>query len=194
MLLRCTGGYKHDTETFPHREFFGVKRGMNFTEHETKNFLGTVPAERLKDPRGCINSYLPTRDDISCVMNYLGQKGLPLELSFTILEIAEYVPQRMSAVEGDPLNAENAQVLRRYLNFCWDLLVRSDMLAKACGKTIGWTSEITECICALWGKCYPRLADEDIQRREKDDIHAAQHFGTSRRYTFVPFLEGRGKK
>ena len=194
MLLRCTEGYRHDTETFPHREFFGVKRGMNFTVHQAKEFLGAVPAERLKEPKECINTYLPTRDDVSCVLNYLGQKALPLELSFAILEFAEYVPQRMLTVEGDPLNAENSEMLRRYLSFCWDLLVRSDMLAKACGKTIGWTSEITECICMLWGQSYPRLAEEDIAFREEHDIHAAQHFGHRNRYIFVPLLEKRGKK
>jgi hypothetical protein len=193
MLLRCTGGYRHDTETFPHREFFGVKRGMNYTEHQTRPYIGTVPVERLKDPKMCINNYLPTRDDIPCVLNYLGQKAMPLELSFTILEFAEYVPQRMLTVEGDPLNAENSQMLRKYLNFCWDLLVRSDMLVKACGKTIGWTSEITECICTLWGQGFPRLTESDIEFREEDDIHAAQHFGHRRRSTFVPFLEKKSK-
>jgi hypothetical protein len=167
---------------------------MNFTEHQTKLFIGTLPAERLKDPKMRINNYLPTRDDISYVLNYLGQKGLPLELSFAILEFAEYVPQRMLTVEGDPLNSENSQVLRRYLNFCWDLLVRSDMLAKACGKTIGWSSEITECIRTLWGQGYPRLAEEDLEFRDVDDIHRAQHFGHGHRYTFVPFLEERNKK
>lgn len=138
MLIHCTAGWKNDTEANPHRQFFGVDPGMHFGEHGSKEFLGMVRPEQLRCPKACsIKSYRPLRHDIPIVINYLGQMGLPCDLSLQVLEHAEYVPQRRLAVVEDPLHADNSNELRRYLNYCWHLLVRSDILAKACGTKIG---------------------------------------------------------
>jgi hypothetical protein len=49
------------------------------------------------------------------------------------------------------LHKDNVDELRIYLDYCWQLLVRCDMLMKSCGKSWDWYGEITECIMDLWG-------------------------------------------
>jgi hypothetical protein len=95
MLIYCTGDFAFDTYAYPHREFFGVPRGMYLNYHSVsflsaKRLLyGCVTLQVLRENRA--KTYRPTLSDIPVVVNYLGAKGLPSELALAILEFAEYV-------------------------------------------------------------------------------------------------------
>ena len=148
MLIHCTRSQTHDdTETYPHRNFFGLPSGPL---RSSEDLLGLLTPEQFKCTK-LRSSYVPLREDIPLVFNYLGQKGLPVELSLQVLQYAHYVPVRRPPIADNPLHRNNSSELRRYLNYCWKLLVRSDMLTKASGSRIDWTSEITTCIWNLWG-------------------------------------------
>jgi hypothetical protein len=108
---------------------------------------GCVTLQALRE--NGMKIYLPTLSDIPVVVNYLGVKGLPPELALTILEFAEYVPYGRLDIADDPLHSDNEMELRRYLSYCWQLLVRCDMLAKASGKVISWINEVKEVIWQL---------------------------------------------
>jgi hypothetical protein len=156
MLIHCTGECGFDTYTYPHREFFGVPRGMYLNYPSAKRLLyGCVTLQVLRENRAKI--YLPTLSDIPVVVNYLGEKGLPPELALTILEFAEYVPYGRLDIADDPLHPDNEMELRRYLSYCWQLLVQCDMLAKASGKRISWINEVKEVIWQLWGEDFPKM-------------------------------------
>jgi hypothetical protein len=112
------------------------------------------------------------QSDIPLVIDYLRKTRLPTELILYVLELAEYVPRRRLVVPDDPLHVQNGIELRKYLNYCWQLLVRCDVLAKACGKPFIWEYHVNECIMLLWGVQYPKMAERvDIEEREEiDDI------------------------
>ena len=91
--------------------------------------------------------------NILVVVNYLSEKGLPFELALAILEFAEYVPYGRLDIADDPLHPDYEMELRKYLSYCWEVLMRCDMLAKASGKRISWINEVKEVI----GVCGVRI-------------------------------------
>ncbi|PGH16874.1 hypothetical protein AJ79_01518 [Helicocarpus griseus UAMH5409] len=125
MLCYLTAARDYDVHTYPHPEFFGVPHDMY----------------RVQD----------IFNDISYGRVSLAQ----LQLALEVLNFADYVLWCRSVVSGDPLHPENRTELRKYLNYCWQLLGRCDMLAKACGKSIDWVGEVTYTIFQLFGVRYP---------------------------------------
>lgn len=95
--------------------------------------------------------YAPLLRDVHTVDQYLRQKGLPPELSTEVLKLADYTMKRRLVVPDDPLHPNNAVELQKYLNYCWQLLIRTDLVARALGRRIQWEEEITLCIMDLWG-------------------------------------------
>lgn len=91
-----------------------------------------------------LNEYLPASDDVDEVRGMLGRKGLPAELALDVTELAGYeVPRR---VPHDPLHPLNRNDLARYLKYCWQILIRCDMLAKALDIKLHWKSLVADCI------------------------------------------------
>jgi hypothetical protein len=179
MLYRCTGERDFDTYAYPHREFFGVSHGMyrNCWPYDECLF-GLTSLARMRywlkyggeyfRAQSDILTYAPARVDIPIVITYLGQKGLPAELSLRVLELMENVPHRRLVVADDPLHVENREELRRYLNYCWQLLVRSDLLANSCRMHINWVNEVSQC---LWGVKYPKMMEREwLDWGEEDDV------------------------
>lgn len=72
----------------------------------------------------------PHTNDVSHVRWMLGQKGLPTELVDSIISKAEYSPGRRLPVDGRPLHPGNKDELGRYLEECWQLIVRCFMLGR----------------------------------------------------------------
>jgi hypothetical protein len=145
--------------TLPHREFFGVEKGA-FTSSVKWDHLGKGSISDLMD-RSYVkgNHYVHSAHDIPVVINILGQKGLPAELALDILELAEYTrAKRRLTVANDPLHPQNREELRKYLSYCWKMLVRVDMLVKANGKWVDWEFEVTASIFKLWGVPYPKMS------------------------------------
>ncbi|KAF4950727.1 hypothetical protein FGADI_8001 [Fusarium gaditjirri] len=66
--------------------------------------------------------------DVTHVRWVLCQKGLPVEISDCILEYADYTPRGSLPLSGKPLHPQCKQELDRYLDYCWQLIVRCYML------------------------------------------------------------------
>ncbi|KAI4247213.1 MAG: hypothetical protein L6R40_001556 [Gallowayella cf. fulva] len=178
-LVRCTGAKEFgcylresafDPETFPHRQFFGVYRGQyrndqyyGVSDTNIKMFYGKMPLEKFEQKNGSSNSHMPTLSDVDEVFLSLRESGLPSELVLEILERADYRWQRRSPHSDDPMHRDNRKELLKYLKFCWILLVRCDVLAKACGKRIDWAQDVSHCINNLFG-----VNDGTLRRVERD--------------------------
>lgn len=78
-------------------------------------------------------------------------KGLPIELALDVMELAGYEAKRRLNIPHDPLHPYNRKELAQYLKYCWQLLVRCDMMAKALDMKIPWKVLISSSIVRLWG-------------------------------------------
>ncbi|KAL8821403.1 MAG: hypothetical protein Q9223_000552 [Gallowayella weberi] len=179
MLLRCTGTKRFgcytndsafDPETFPHRQFFGVYRGQYRNDQfygvrdlDMRTFYGKMPLSKLQAKNSSSHLHMPTTSDVDEVFLCLRKSGLPSEIVLDILEKADYRWQRRSSHSDDPMHADNREELLKYLKFCWILLVRCDVLAKACGKRIEWANDVSHCINNLFG-----VNDNALRRVEWD--------------------------
>jgi hypothetical protein len=143
----------------PHRHFFGIDKDMITTPYGSqlvRDRIGMGPPSQLFDAR-YRSWYVPTASDVSKVL-YLLQMRVPTELALEIMDFADYTAKRRTPVLNDPLHAENAEELKKYLAYCWKLLVRVDMLIKASGQWVDWEYEVTEVINDLWGVAHPRMS------------------------------------
>ncbi|KAL5387878.1 hypothetical protein DPSP01_003276 [Paraphaeosphaeria sporulosa] len=168
MLLSCTGvpyGFCSDAHTFPHREFFGVKRGMYRHDYSDtpferwqKTHLGTQRVEELVCS-AFKGVHVPGKGDVAAVINMLGSKGLPVELALQILATAEYEPVGRLPIRDDPFHAANAEELKKYISYCWKLLVRLEMLYKESvhGLTLDWEAEVSHALYRLFNMGGPSL-------------------------------------
>lgn len=185
-LLRCTGKKKFgcylresafDPETFPHRQFFGVYRGQyqntqfppgSIVDSNTNTFYGKIPLDKFEKPNGSLDQYIPSVSDVDEVFLSLRRCGLPTELVLEILERADYRWQRRSAYSDNPMHPDNREELFKYLKFCWILLVRCDLLVKACGKRIDWANDVSHCINELFGVRDKALRRVEINYEDRD--------------------------
>jgi hypothetical protein len=93
---------------------------------------------------------MPIASDVTEVMSVLAKHGLPWELQLDIMELADYTPKRRLYVPHDPFHPGYREVLRKYLAYCWKLLLHSDMMVKALNEEMSWKSIIAKCILELW--------------------------------------------
>lgn len=113
---------------------------------EGRHVYGKLPFDEfpaLEQPSG----HEPGRSDVDIVRDVLCSKGLPDELVLDIMEFPDYTPAQRLNVSGDPFHPSSRDELHQYLKYCWQLLVRRDMIAKEVGRSIGgqrspnvWTS------------------------------------------------------
>jgi hypothetical protein len=102
--------------------------------------------------------FQPVPSDIPHVRWILCQKGLPVELSDCILEYAYYAPRGSLPVPGKPLHPQCRQELDRYLEHCWQLIVRCYMLGHELNGRDGMNidvfllDEVKDCLVELF-KC-----------------------------------------
>lgn len=88
--------------------------------------------------------------DVDIVRNVLCSKGFPAEMALDIMESADYIPKRRLKVSRDPFHPSNIEEPNQYLKYCWQLLVRCDMISKEVGRKIDWREAVTRCIETLW--------------------------------------------
>ncbi|KJZ73509.1 hypothetical protein HIM_07065 [Hirsutella minnesotensis 3608] len=74
----------------------------------------------------------------------LREKGLPPELCYMILSYLNSGPPGRLPVSRDPLHPDNREELGKYLTYCWQLIVRCNMMAQALGKEIEWEEYICQ--------------------------------------------------
>ncbi|KAL8671382.1 MAG: hypothetical protein Q9168_004114 [Polycauliona sp. 1 TL-2023] len=170
MLVRCTGTKEFgcylrdsafDPETFPHRQFFGVHRGQyrndlyqrsaTSLDTDPTRFYGKEPISKPEHKQDSAHTYMPTVADVDKVYGVLRKSGLPPELVEDILDKADYQWTRRSPFSNDPMHLDNRDELLQYLKYCWILLVRCDLLAKACGKKFDWVNDVSHCVHDLFG-------------------------------------------
>ena len=151
MVRHCTGKRIFDVEALPHRLFFGMPLGALHLTGSDKLLVGRFPlqAQFSTDFKG---SHIHSIADVDAVFGILRfAKHLPTELALEIMKLAAYEPQSRLGVVDDPLHPDNADELRKYLRYCWRLLVHCEVLAVACGnKKILWEEEVKECVKMLF--------------------------------------------
>ena len=169
MLKQCTmSGMTSDIPTHPHRQFFGITSNQ-FTHHnpnqKKKNALhppyGLLPFDKFlhcdspqQQPPAAAHDPLPA--DIPKVHQILHSKGLPTELVLEIMARAAYAPRGRLQVPHDPFHRDNRAELAKYLKFCWEVLVRCDMMATALGMVIPWREVVSRVMVGLFscGLCH----------------------------------------
>jgi hypothetical protein len=159
MLKHCTlSGTTSEVATHPHRQFFGIEDGQFHVKPKLRdprlNFIGRYPyglvpfEEFLNCETQTENK--PRLSDILQVQEILRNQGLPIELVINIMAEAEYAPRGRLRVPHDPFHPENRDELDKYLKYCWQLLVRCDMMGCALGREIPWQELICSAMVQLF--------------------------------------------
>lgn len=168
MLRTCTlSGKTSEVATHPHRQFFGIERGQFkhrrslehgkhwalFSESQVyglmpiEEFLVCGQQEPLLEAR-----YRPREEsEVTHVRSILCGLGLPVELVLDIMDMAGYEALWRLKVPDDPLHWGNKDQLVDYLKYCWILMIRSDIMAKALGMEIPWKEMVSNCLIDLLG-------------------------------------------
>ncbi|KAL2838018.1 hypothetical protein BJY01DRAFT_251142 [Aspergillus pseudoustus] len=167
MLRSCTGDHgKTDLMTLPHREFLGIPDDYwNSRAFFVKNEAYWLSASPHTDKYGFANED-PGLYGLAPFAQFL---SLERPTALDIMELAEYKAKRRLKVEHDPLHPENREELGKYLKFCWQILVRCDMMAGEIGLEIPWYDLIAECLvkmlnykgCKLEGRWFRKQQHED---------------------------------
>lgn len=118
-----------------HIDFFGIREGQ-FSDNPRARKDGpfTHLGERLQVGQGTYPygikpihdflefentaSHLPNVSEVTHVSWLLTMKGLPVEISSRIMELADYEPRRRLKVPHDPFHEENNAELEIYLSTC----------------------------------------------------------------------------
>lgn len=147
----CTySGATSEVAAHPHRRFFGIEYGQ-FRSATARDLFGKLPFETFLSC-DTPTQQKPTRSAVAQVKQILWSRGLPTELILDILEMAEYEPgDGRLEVPHDPFDPENRDELAKYLKYCWELLVRCEMMANAIGMEIPWMEVLHTVLVQLLG-------------------------------------------
>ncbi|KAF3350502.1 Nitrogen assimilation transcription factor nit-4 [Verticillium dahliae VDG2] len=147
--------------------FFGVPRGVyaryGYGPAPAAHLTDQYPSrERARFPYGVLPfgdfihlegpvPHQPSVPDVLRVRWCLCRLGLPTELATEVMDFAGYVPLRRLPVAHDPFHKANREELRRYLNYCWTVIVRTDMLGSWLGYDVPWDRLVAEELMQLVG-------------------------------------------
>lgn len=177
MLKHCTWSYTtSEVATHPHRQFFGIADGQ-FHQHG-RDFR--LPRHNLTYPYGLVpyatflacddktSTRAPGTDDVAAVRRLLHRGlGLPVELVLEIMALAGYEPRGRLRVAHDPFHPANRDELDKYLKYCWQVLVRCEMMGAALGMQIDWRQLTSRALVELLS-CGPgprrwyRVSDDEV--------------------------------
>ncbi|KAM0328408.1 hypothetical protein ACHAPQ_007069 [Fusarium lateritium] len=124
--LRGSDGEGDDHESFPNSKLFYDLEYYPYGLMSYEEFFD------FEKPVG----YQPHPKDIPHVRRMLCQKGLPIELADKVMKIANYTPTRSLAIAGKPFHPGNKADLDRYLEDCWQIIVRCIMIGKELGENM----------------------------------------------------------
>ncbi|CAG9949090.1 unnamed protein product [Clonostachys rosea f. rosea IK726] len=171
MVIQATEHrWTADVTQLPHRLFFGLERGqLSPVPKKTDDgpgdgdispeypFMskGFMPYDQFLNCQSGAKGHLPTAVDIAQVRaGLINQTQLPPELVNDILVEADYdAPQSRLRVPHHPFHADNAEDLKTYIEYCWAILVRCEMVAREMGEGVGWHNDITRVVNACFN-CY----------------------------------------
>lgn len=148
MLRNCAGcGDTSEIAKFPHRDFLGLDDvSIMRDSHFRRDDAGMLPFPLFQYQYISHSRPFPlSQADARYVFTLLQSMGggLPAEIVEHILNLAEYRPNGRLRRPDNPLHADNWDELRKYLTYCWQLLVRCSMLAAELGDEIDWESLVT---------------------------------------------------
>ncbi|KAG8425391.1 hypothetical protein J3458_002096 [Metarhizium acridum] len=157
VMANCTS-FRATSEVpaLPHRQFFGVSNDETYRQRR-----GDVLWQRCKPGHGVLpwKEFLAeerlTPDPVveSSAINYackiLMDKRLPAELVSSILDYVDSPTQNRLEKPLDPFHPVNGHQLRRYLTYCWQLIIRCGMLAGALGMNLDWKAIVSERLVEL---------------------------------------------
>ncbi|KAJ5148124.1 60S ribosomal protein L43 [Penicillium atrosanguineum] len=170
MVMKSTQpGVTSHVAAYPHCQFFGIKDPCQaslstesrewqlqwgqyidkYGRFRLESIYGKVPFDDFLAMQN-LNEYEAALPDTEQVLSILGSRGLPVELALDIMEFADYIPKRKLNVAHDPFHSDNKEQLAQYLSYCWQLLVRCDMMANELSMKIDWEETVTDCIGQLW--------------------------------------------
>ncbi|KFA79450.1 hypothetical protein S40288_07584 [Stachybotrys chartarum IBT 40288] len=149
---------------YPHRQFFGIvdeqfSHGLELKKDLGKVYNGTYPYGRVPIQAFlCLSKdvgTLPLASDIPQVRSVLRRKGLPNEIVDKILDMTDDPKNiRLLPVEHDPFHPDNRVELEKYLKYCWQLLVRCELIARVIDFDLNWESMINEALVEVFcGDC-----------------------------------------
>lgn len=174
MLRYCTTpGSASEVVTYPHRWFFGIdpdrfdsyeptvadkQRWLDELDVNSQtgsiggDHYGLLPWDDFLILENPTLEFMPSMSNVGTVQTLL-LRYLPIELALLIMEMAGYKPKRALTIPHDPLNPSNRKALDDYLEQCWQILVRCEMLAQETDHRIadaGWPGPICHTIARLW--------------------------------------------
>jgi len=175
LVRKLCGEQEADVVAFPHRQFFGLRYARRFAAYPgisspaPKEYLDRVGAgylpyenyiEGLSRSWGSsVDSYEASSEDVSRIRGMLCHKGLPVELAQDIMDLAGFEVERRLPVAHDPFHKDNEAELLRYLKYCWQLIVRCEVLARELSLSIEWEKEIGDMLLLLFDcGCTPGVA------------------------------------
>ncbi|KAJ5691832.1 hypothetical protein N7462_001255 [Penicillium macrosclerotiorum] len=150
-VLYCTNATRQST---PHQAFFGIshngqKQHYNFLDDFVPK-CGTMSFFDFKAALEVSQEYPAHPNDVGEIIQILQAKGLPAELCLGIINCGGFTPSRRSLVVDDPLHTDNAPELRKYLTYCWQLLIRANVVMESKGLQIDWYQAVVWSIQRLF--------------------------------------------
>ncbi|KAL0944382.1 uncharacterized protein CTRU02_202269 [Colletotrichum truncatum] len=168
MLRECTmRKLASNIAALPHRQFFGITEGQfdqyGSSKHGGKYSYMLEANGRREYPYGVMPihdflelesrpAYQPNIPDVLHVRWCLCELGLPTEIAIEIMDAAGYVPTRRLEEPHDPLHPSNREELRKYLDYCWNILVRCEVMSRWLGDKIPWDIIVSRTLIELVGE------------------------------------------
>lgn len=127
---------------------------LNWAERTSKpdrpfELYGRVPIDEFLALDSPV-SYEPAISDVISVQQILCKMGFPAELTMDIMDLAGYEPKRRLQIPHDPPHPSNREELSRYLTYCWQIIVRCDMMRKAIGMEVHWQEFVADIIIGFF--------------------------------------------
>ncbi|KAI9150662.1 hypothetical protein HJFPF1_10437 [Paramyrothecium foliicola] len=168
MLRECTiAQLATNVAAVPHRQFFGIADGQyqpcpSPEDGGSHAYLLIPVSNNWTYPYGMMaigdfleleskSAHQPSSADVLHVRWCLCSLGLPTEIATKVMDFADYTPKRRLERAHDPLHLSNIVELRKYLDFCWNILVRCEVMSRWLGDHIPWERLVSEILIELVG-------------------------------------------
>jgi hypothetical protein len=173
----ASNGHESELAQHPHRQFFGIadqhfawfNRRRSIVEllrksgetqqvdcsdykfwHAPEQIFGLISYPTflgLGDERN-----IPLAGEVQQVRQILWEMKLPAELISEILEMTYNVEEtRRLPVPHDPLHPDNRAELDEYLDWCWAMLVRCEVMGRHIELDLEWSSKVSWTLADMFG-------------------------------------------
>ncbi|KJZ71845.1 hypothetical protein HIM_08773 [Hirsutella minnesotensis 3608] len=144
MLKHCTlSGTTSEVPMLPHRHFFGIADDHFVKTEYTLPFGTSSLAHFLTSGEAELGRTRLKPGTAKYVSRILRERGIPQELVLSILGFVDQTPRSRLSMPHDPLHLANETELRRYLTYCWKLVIRCNIMAQELDRVVDWEQIIT---------------------------------------------------